>query len=231
MYEIKIVPSILSANFRCLEYEVKAAEDAGADMIHCDVMDGHFVPVITFGPMVIEAVKKSVSVPLDVHLMIAEPAQHISSFRNAGADIITVHVESQNSVEQTIPLIRASGARVGVTVNPDTPADTILRHLSEIDHVLIMTVFPGYGGQKFIPAAVEKVRAVFDAAKRIGRCIDIEVDGGVNGETARVCAAHGANVLVAGSYVFNSNDYAGRIKSVRDGALAGREELMRSGAK
>ena len=147
---ILVAPSILSADFRSLETEVKRARDSGADWIHCDIMDGHFVPNITFGPLVVAAVKKCVSVPLDVHLMISHPAKYIGAFRDAGADIITVHAECDDPLDELIPMIRESGARVGVTVNPDKPLDPILARLDRIDMVLIMTVYAGFGGQKFM---------------------------------------------------------------------------------
>jgi ribulose-phosphate 3-epimerase len=189
-------------------------------------MDGHFVPVITFGPIAVEAVKKSVTIPLDVHLMISEPIKHIKAFRDAGADIITVHVESNNPLDELIQAIRESGARVGVTVNPDRSAGPIIEHLDKIDHVLIMSVFPGYSGQKFLENTMSKVRAVYDAARALQRSIDIQVDGGINNETAVICGRYGANVFVAGNYIYKSNDYAARIRSVREGAAAGRKELI-----
>ena len=218
-----VAPSILSADFRILEQEVKAVEDAGAEMIHCDVMDGRFVPNITIGPVIIEAVKKSVSIPLDVHLMIAYPENYIKNFRDAGADIITIHAETEMNVDlpSMIKLIRESGARVGVTVNPDKPVELFLPCLKQIDLVLIMTVYAGFGGQKFIADTMPKVKAVYEEAKRIGHSLDIEVDGGINGETARVCAESGANVFVAGNFVFGGENYKERIDAVRNGAKAG----------
>ena len=221
MKKIEIAPSILSADFRTLEREVKAAQDAGADRIHCDVMDGHFVPNITFGPLIVEAVKKCVSIPLDVHIMISDPEKYASDFCSAGADVLTFHAEALNNVNAIKKLagdIRSKGVRPGVAVNPDKPVDLFMSELASIDQVLIMSVYAGFGGQKFIIDTMEKVRAVRGAAIERGLDIDIEVDGGVNGETAARCAKAGANVLVAGSFVFGSGDYRGRISAVRESA-------------
>jgi ribulose-phosphate 3-epimerase len=217
---IKVSPSILSADFRILEREVKAAQDAGADMIHCDVMDGRFVPNITFGPLVVEAVKKCVTIPLDVHIMIADPAKYAGAFCDAGADVLAFHAEAvdgASAVRELLGEIRRRGARPGVAVNPDKPVELFLDALDAVEQVVIMSVYAGFGGQKFMPEVMEKVRAVRKAAVARGLDVDIEVDGGVNGETAAVCAAAGANVLVAGSYVF-SGDYAERIRAVRGSA-------------
>lgn len=219
--KILVAPSILSADFRILEKEVRAVVNAGADMVHCDVMDGRFVPNITIGPLIVEAVKKCVSVPLDVHLMIVEPRQYITNFRDAGADIITVHAEVCDDLPDVIKQIKDSGARAGVTVNPDKPVEPFLPYLKEIDQVLIMTVFAGFGGQRFLEDMMPKVKAVYEEAKRIGHSPDIEVDGGINSETARICAENGANVFVAGEYVFKSDNYKESIENVRQGALAG----------
>ncbi len=219
---IQIAPSILSADFRILEKEVKAVEQAGADLIHCDIMDGHFVPNITFGPLVVEAVKKCVSVPLDVHLMISEPQKYIGMFADAGSDTITVHAEACEDLPQVLSRIRKSGARAGITVNPDKSLDLFLPYLEYIDQVLIMTVYAGFGGQKFMPEMMQKVAAVHSAVKKAGLTIDIEVDGGINCETATECAKHGANIFVAGSYVFGSDNYHERINAVRIGAQKGR---------
>jgi ribulose-phosphate 3-epimerase len=221
MKKILVSPSILSADFRALEREVKAAQDAGADLIHCDVMDGHFVPNLTFGPLVVEAVKKCVSIPLDVHLMISDPARYIPAFCDAGADILAFHAEAADGIGAVRALlddIRARGVRPGIAVNPDKPVNLFIDALDRADQVVIMSVYAGFGGQKFIPDVMEKVRTVRKAAIERGIDIDIEVDGGVNGETAAVCAAAGANVLVAGSYVFCGGDYADRIRTVRESA-------------
>lgn len=218
---IKIAPSILAADFRTLEREVKDAEQAGADMIHCDVMDGHFVRNLTFGPMVIEAVRKCVSIPLDVHLMIDNPREHIDSFSDAGADGITIHAEVCDDLPAVTDQIRSHGVRVGVSVNPDKPIDLFIQHLHLVDLVLIMTVFAGFGGQKFIEEALGKIAAVRRAAEESGLSTDLEVDGGITADTARLCAENGANVLVAGTYVFGAEDYEHRIRGLRRAAVAG----------
>jgi len=222
---IEIAPSILSADFRKLEREVRDAEQAGADRIHCDVMDGRFVPNITFGQMVVEAVKKSVAIPLDVHLMISEPAKHIDGFCRAGADILTFHAETQTDVPAALDAIGRHGVKRGITVNPDKPASLFLPFLDRIDQVLVMTVYAGFGGQSFIAAMLDKIDEVYRAAAAAGRMVDIQVDGGINETTAALCAQKGANVLVAGSYVFGSGDYAGRIRAIRTAA----EQAMRRG--
>jgi ribulose-phosphate 3-epimerase len=221
---IKIAPSILSADFRCLEREVKQAEDAGADCIHCDVMDGVFVPNITFGSLVVEAVRKCVSIPLDVHLMITNPAKHVDAFCRAGASTLTFHAEECTDIPAALAAIKTHHVRAGVTVNPDKPVDLLLPYLSDIDQVLVMTVYAGLGGQKFIPEMLAKVRAVDAEAKRLGREIDIEVDGGINPDTAADCARAGANVFVAGNYIFTAANYGERIQALRQGAREGQSQ-------
>ncbi len=222
--KIEIAPSILSADFSNLEREVKAAQDAGADRMHCDVMDGHFVPNITFGPLVVEAVKKHVAIPLDVHLMITDPEKYIDAFCDAGSDILMFHAEAVENVGAVLQKIRKKGVRAGVTVNPDYPVELFLDHLEMIDQVLIMSVYAGFGGQKFITETMDKVKTVYNEAQKRGLAIDIEVDGGVNGETAGICAASGANVLVAGSYVFGTGEYQRRISILRENAQACRAQ-------
>lgn len=216
--KIEIAPSILSADFRYLEREVKDAQAAGADRIHCDVMDGHFVPNLTFGPLVIEAVKKCVTIPLDVHLMISNPGDYVSAYCNAGADILIVHAEACNNLPGIISTIKKKSVRAGITVNPDISVDLFLPHLNDIDQVLIMTVYAGFAAQKFIPETAEKVRTVFEDAVRKGHDVDIEVDGGINEDTAKICAENGANVFVAGNYVFKSPPYKERIQALRKSA-------------
>jgi ribulose-phosphate 3-epimerase len=212
---VKIAPSILSADFGRLADEVKAIEAAGADYVHVDVMDGRFVPNLTIGPLVVEAVKKATSLPLDVHLMIVEPEKYVPDFIKAGAAIVTVHVEVSPHLHRTLQQIRALGAKASVVLNPSTSLTTIEEVLGDVDQVLLMSVNPGFGGQAFIPSTVDKVRrlrAMFDAR---GLSTDIEVDGGINAETAKLVVAAGANVLVAGNAVFKAKDYRAAIAALR----------------
>jgi ribulose-phosphate 3-epimerase len=222
--KIEVAPSILSADFACLEREVKAAQDAGADRIHCDSMDGHFVPNITFGPLVIEAVRKCVTIPLDVHLMIENPERYIDDFCRAGADTLIVHAECCRDLPSTAAAIRKHKVRPGVTVNPEKSAGLFLDHLGIFDQVLVMTVHAGLGGQKFIPEMLKKIGDVYTKVTALKRMVDIEVDGGINGETAFECAKRGANVFVAGSFVFKSPDYAASIRTIREAAGKGAAE-------
>ena len=217
--KIEIAPSILTADFRSLEREVKTIQDAGGDRIHCDIMDGHFVPNITFGPLIVEAVKKSVSIPVDVHLMISEPHKYIESFCNAGADILTVHAETCHDLVLISHEIQKRGVRAGITVNPDKPVELLLKNIDNFNQILIMTVYAGFSGQKFIAEMLPKIRQVSNeiAAKNLE--IDLEVDGGINHETGALCAAEGANVLVAGSYIFGASDYRLKIEAIRNAAL------------
>lgn len=214
--KLEIAPSILSADFRTLEQEVKAVQDAGADRIHCDVMDGLFVPNLTFGPMVVEAVKKCVSIPLDVHLMICHPEKYVNQFCDAGADILMVHAEACNDLPSVLSSIKKRGVKSGVAVNPDKPLELFLPYLDMIDQVLIMSVYAGFGGQKFISETMNKVRTIAEKIALKYTNIDIEVDGGVNKDTAAICIESGANVLVAGSYIFGSNNYRERIQTLRN---------------
>lgn len=223
---IQIAPSILAADFTCIEREVKAAQDAGADLIHCDVMDGHFVPNITFGPFIIEAVRRSVTIPLDVHLMIANPEKYIDDFCNAGAGTLTVHAEVCSDLGRTCAKIRAHKVRAGVSVNPDKPVSLFIDKMEHVDQVLLMSVFAGFGGQEFIPETLAKIKDVYGAAGRQKHIIDIEVDGGINDKTALECAGAGANVFVAGSFVFGKNkNYAERIMALRTAAERGIAEI------
>ncbi|MGD9157401.1 MAG: ribulose-phosphate 3-epimerase [Desulfobacteraceae bacterium] len=215
----KIAPSILSADFARLGEEVIAVEKAGADYIHVDVMDGHFVPNITIGPLVVEGVKKVTSLPLDVHLMIENPGQYINDFAKAGSGIITVHVEAVNHLHRSIQLIRDAGCKTGVSLNPATPLDAIEYVLDDLDMVLIMSVNPGFGGQKFIKGVLPKIKRLKEMIINRGLNIDIEVDGGVNSKTIGDVSAAGANVFVAGSAIFNKDDYAAAIKVIRDGMV------------
>jgi ribulose-phosphate 3-epimerase len=212
---VKIAPSILSADFARLGEEIKDVERGGADYIHVDVMDGHFVPNITIGPLIVEAIRPVTKLPLDVHLMIENPYQYIEAFAKAGADYITVHVEACRHLHRTIQLIKSTGAKAGVVINPATPVDSLKHIIEDIDMVLLMSVNPGFGGQKFIHSVLPKISQVREMASALNPALEIEVDGGVNEETARLCVEAGATVLVAGSAVFNKEDRAAAISRLK----------------
>lgn len=212
---VKIAPSILSADFAKLGAEIQEVEAAGADWIHVDVMDGHFVPNITIGPLVVEAIRPVTKLPLDVHLMIENAEQYVETFAQAGADYITVHVEASPHLHRTIQMIRNAGAKPGVVLNPHTPIEAILPILSEVDLVLFMTVNPGFGGQAFIPEVLDKVSALRAIIDEKGYDIDIEIDGGINEETIQDAVRAGANVFVAGSAIFNKEDRAKALQGIR----------------
>lgn len=212
---VKIAPSILSADFAKLGEEIKDVELGGADYIHVDVMDGHFVPNITIGPLIVEAIRPITKLPLDVHLMIENPDAYIEAFANAGADYITVHVEACKHLHRTIGLIKSLGVKAGVVLNPATPVSSILHVIKDIDMVLLMSVNPGFGGQSFIPEVLPKIRTVKEMAEQFNPTLEIEIDGGVNEETAKLCIEAGANVLVAGSAVYNKKDRKAAIAAIR----------------
>jgi ribulose-phosphate 3-epimerase len=212
---VLVSPSLLSCDFGRLAEEVRAVEAAGADWVHVDVMDGRFVPNITIGPVVVQAIKRAATRPLDVHLMIVEPERYIEAFAKAGADILTVHVETSPHLHRTLQQIRQAGAKPAVVINPSTPVSAVEEVLSEVEMVLLMSVNPGFGGQSFIEGTVEKVRRLRAMIDARGLSVDIEVDGGINAETGRRVVEAGATVLVAGSYVFGAKDYAEAIRSLR----------------
>lgn len=212
----KIAPSILSADFAKLGEEIIDVEKGGADYIHVDVMDGHFVPNITIGPLIVDAIKPVTSLPLDVHLMIENPDPYIPVFAEAGAAIITVHQEACTHLHRTLQLIRANDVKPGVVINPATPVEMLKPILKEVELILIMTVNPGFGGQSFIHEAVEKIEKLSMWRKELNLDFEIEVDGGVNSETAKLCTDAGADVLVAGSAVFGQADRREAIQAIRN---------------
>ena len=217
MPKVIIAPSILAADFSNLAAEIRKVEAAGADWIHCDIMDGHFVDNISFGPTIVGFVRKQTKLPLDVHLMIEHADHYVPRFVDAGANSITVHVESEakHDVGKTLQQIRDAGCRVGLTLNPATPFELLEPFLDKIDMLLVMTVHPGFGGQSFRADQMEKVKRAAEWNKSDARKIDIEVDGGINPETARVAIQNGANVLVAGTSIFKADDYAKAIRDLR----------------
>jgi len=212
---IKLAPSILSADFARLGEEVRAVAKAGADYIHIDVMDGHFVPNLTIGPLVVAAVHKITDLPLDVHLMIENPDRYITDFAKAGADLITVHQEAVPHLHRTVQLIRSLGKKAGVSINPATPAATLDVILEDLDLVLVMTVNPGFGGQGFIASGLAKIAALRHEIDRRGLQVELEVDGGVKIDNIGRIAAAGADVFVAGSAVFGTSDYAATLAELR----------------
>jgi ribulose-phosphate 3-epimerase len=214
---ILVAPSILAANFANLADEIRKVEAAGADWIHCDIMDGHFVDNISFGPAIVDLVRGLTNLPLDVHLMIEHADHYLPRFIEAGANSLTVHVEpeSKHDVAKTLQQIRGGGCRAGLTLNPATPFASLEPFLTQLDLLLIMTVHPGFGGQSFRSEQMEKVRRAHDWKAKNNPALDIEVDGGINPVTARVSIENGANVLVAGTSIFKSEDYAAEIRALR----------------
>lgn len=214
--EIKIAPSILSANFAFLEKEVSAVEKAGADLIHIDIMDGHFVPNLTVGPLVVKALRGITKLPLDVHLMIENPDNLIPEFIKAGSDILTVHVEACTHLHRTLQSIKDKGIKAGVALNPATPLSALDSILEQIDLLLIMSVNPGFAGQRFIPGVLNKISDARKMIEKKGVKLEIEVDGGVTTENVSDIVSAGVNILVAGSAIFESADYARTIREMRE---------------
>ena len=205
MKKILISPSILAGDFSQLGKDIQKLEDAGADMIHVDVMDGHFVPNITIGPPVIKSLRKYTDLPFDVHLMISPVHKYIEDFSRAGSDIITIHPEATENIKDSIDLIKSLGRKVGLSLNPDTPIDKIEKYLNQIDLVLVMTVYPGFGGQKFIPKVLNKIKNLKNFKDENKFKFDIEVDGGINFENNKLAIEAGANILVSGTTIFKNN--------------------------
>ena len=210
MKKIQISPSILSADFSQLGNEIKKLKEAGADMVHVDVMDGHFVPNLTIGPPVIKNLKKNSSIPFDVHLMISPVHKYIEAYADAGADIITIHPETTDNLQESINKIKEFKKKVGVSLNPETKVDIIKKFLSQIDLILIMSVNPGFGGQKFMPAVLDKIKELANIREKEKLTFDIEIDGGINFDNSKLAIEAGANILVSGTTIFKSND--GNIK-------------------
>jgi ribulose-phosphate 3-epimerase len=216
--KVMIVPSLLSADFAALGDAIARAERAGADMIHVDVMDGHFVPNLTMGPPIVKSIKRVSHVPLDVHLMIEEPDRYAEAFVEAGAASLTVHVEAVVHLHRTVQLVKSLGVKAGVALNPATPVTALEEIADDVDYVLVMTVNPGFGGQTFIPRSPSKIRAVRELLRREGSSAPIEVDGGIDVHTAPIVVAAGADILVAGNAIFGERDPEAAIRALRAAA-------------
>lgn len=212
---VLVAPSILSADFSKLGEEIKAVEHAGADWIHIDVMDGHFVPNITIGPVVVSKIRKISDIFFDVHLMIENPGKYVEQFAKAGADLITIHAEVCNDILSTINKVKDLGCKVGVSINPETSLDVIKEIIQNVDLVLIMSVHPGFGGQSFIEDVLPKIRETRELIDKIDKKIHLEVDGGINDKTAKTAIEYGADVLVAGNFVFTNASYKDAVKSLK----------------
>ncbi|MGX7418475.1 ribulose-phosphate 3-epimerase [Carnobacterium gallinarum] len=216
---MKIAPSILSADFANLERDIQLVEKGGADYIHVDVMDGHFVPNITLGPNIVSAIRPATKLPLDCHLMIENPEKYIEDFAKAGADIITVHVESTPHIHRAIQMIKNAGVKAGVVLNPGTPVEAVKHVLAECDMVLVMTVNPGFGGQSFIEEMLAKITTLKELREGKNYHYEIEVDGGISPETAKKCKLAGADVFVAGSYIYNAENPNEQIQNLKDALI------------
>jgi ribulose-phosphate 3-epimerase len=217
---VRLAPSILSADFAHLARDIAAAEAGGADLIHVDVMDGHFVPNITIGPAVVRAIKRVATRPLDVHLMIEQPDRYLEAFAQAGAEMISVHVEVLPHLHRTLGAIKSLGAKAGAVLNPSTPVSALEDVAGDVDFVMVMSVNPGFGGQRFIPHSVDKIRRVRQLLDRAGNRAPIEVDGGIDLQTIRAVVDAGAEILVAGQAVYGGGDPAGALRALRAAALA-----------
>lgn len=213
--QIKVAPSILAANWLALEGEIERATIAGADILHLDVMDGSFVPPISFGQDMVKAIRKATKLPLDVHLMIDSPEKHIDSFIDAGADYLSFHIEATKHAHRLVQGIQSKGVKAGIVLCPATPVVAIEELMAFVDYVLVMTINPGWGGQKLIPETIDKIRRI-KALIPAGRTVEIEVDGGIIPETSKACRDAGANMLVSGSYLFNSADMKKAVQSLKD---------------